>query len=98
MVYLFLIIRVKNALQMNGFTCLKGIYFVLSGSGFNRGQSPVEWGEILYIYPYIQISIPISNPFWQVLRSLQQALKPLKLVITPLELALRPLQSVLRPL
>ena len=41
------------------------------GSGPNKGQSPVKWGEILSI----RMSVPLQ-PSWQALRPLWQALMP----------------------
>ena len=62
------------------------------GSGAVRGQSPVEWGEILYVHPSIRPSPPAS---WQALRPLWQTLRPLWQALRPLWQALRPLWQAL---
>ena len=56
------------------------LYFLLSfhggggqGSGPNRGQSPVEWGDFLFV------CLSIGSPLWAIqpgLRSSQPGLKP----------------------
>ena len=70
------------------------------GSGSNRGQSPVEWGEIPYVRTSVRPSVPPSllRPLWQALRPLWQALRPLWQTLKPLWQALRPLCQALRPL
>ena len=62
------------------------------GSGPNRGQSPVEWGEILFVY----LTIRPSALVWLALRPCWLALTPCWLALRPLQLALRPLQLALK--
>ena len=63
------------------------------GSGPNRGQSPVEWGEIPSVRPYVR-----PSPLWLALRPCWLAPRPLQLALRPCWLALRPLQPALTPL
>ena len=63
------------------------------GSGPDRGQSPVGWGEILFVCPFVR-----PSPLWLALRPCWLALRPGWLALRPLQLTLRPLQPALRPL
>ena len=63
------------------------------GSGPNKGLSPVEWREILFVHPFVRLF-----PLWLALRPCWQALRPCWLALRPYWLALRPLQVALRPL
>ena len=47
---------------------------VFLGSGPDRGQSPVEWGEIPYVRPYVR-----TSPLWLALRPCWLAPRPLQL-------------------
>ena len=58
------------------------LYFLLGfhggrqGSGPDRGQSPVEWGDFLSVRSFVRPSVP---PLWAIqpsLRPSQQGLKP----------------------
>ena len=74
------------------------------GSGPDRVQSPVEWGEILFVHPSVRPSVhpsvpPLAGlrPCWLAPRPLPLALRPCRLALRPLQLALITLQLALRP-
>ena len=71
-------------------------------SGFVGVQSPVEWGEIMYVHPSIRPSIRtaswlVRRPGWLDLKSGWLALRPGWLALRPSQLALRPSWQALRP-
>ena len=75
-------------------------WFSFLGSGLKRGQSPVEWGEILFVRTFVYLP-PLwlaLRPCWLAPRPLQLTLRPCWLALSPLQSALRPLQQALRPL
>ena len=56
---------------------LFGFHGVRQGSGPERGQSPVGWGDFLYVRPYVHRYV--RSPLWAIqpgLRPSQPGLKP----------------------
>ena len=63
------------------------INFFFLGSGAEMGQSPEEYGEILYVCPSVRAPLAL-RPHLQALRPLWLALRHIQLALRPLQLAL----------
>ena len=64
------------------------------GSGLNRGQSPVEWGDFPSVCPFVRPPLWASQPG---LRPSQPGLRPSQPGLRPSQPGLRPSQPGLRP-
>ena len=81
------------------------LYFLLGfhggrqGSGPNRGQSPVEWGDFPFVRPSVCPSVrplvcpSVHSPLW----AIQPGLRPSQPGLSPSQPGLRPSQLSLKP-
>ena len=74
------------------FPCPASLYrprssFGKQGSGPNRGQSPVEWGDFPYVCPYVRpyVRLSVRPPLW----AIQPGLRPSQPVLRPSQPGLR---------